>query len=124
MQDADHSRAFSTVREASALSAMAWPGHAASVAGGDRCDRQRAPVAESITPPVERALPVTLSDVPVLTLFGRRNDRFGWQDRFARLFPNVTAGVIEDGHHFPCMRQRLPRPGAGASRRSCSTTLA
>jgi pimeloyl-ACP methyl ester carboxylesterase len=48
---------------------------------------------------VERSLRVALADLPVLTLFGRKNDRYGWQARFGQIFPQATA--IERGHHFP-----------------------
>jgi hypothetical protein len=37
----------------------------------------------------------------VLTLFGRKNDRYGWQARFGQIFPQATATAIERGHHFP-----------------------
>jgi len=50
---------------------------------------------------VERSLRTTLADLPVLTLFGRRNDPYGWQARFQQVFPQATAAGIADGHHFP-----------------------
>jgi pimeloyl-ACP methyl ester carboxylesterase len=50
---------------------------------------------------VERSLRTTLADLPVLTLFGRKNDPYGWQSRFAQIFPHATAVGIADGHHFP-----------------------
>lgn len=50
---------------------------------------------------VERSLRTALADLPVLTLFGRKNDPYGWQDRFARIIPHTTAAGIDDGHHFP-----------------------
>jgi len=50
---------------------------------------------------LERELKTKLADVPVLTLFGCRNDRLGWQQRFGQMFRHVTAVRIEDGHHFP-----------------------
>jgi pimeloyl-ACP methyl ester carboxylesterase len=50
---------------------------------------------------IERSLKSRLGDVPVLTLFGSRNDPYAWQARFGRIFRNVTAVAIEDGHHFP-----------------------
>jgi haloalkane dehalogenase len=50
---------------------------------------------------IERSLQSSLGEVPVLTLFGRKNDPYGWQSRFGRLFRNVTAVGIADGHHFP-----------------------
>jgi haloalkane dehalogenase len=50
---------------------------------------------------VERSLRATLAGLPVLTLFGRKNDRYGWQDRFRQILPDATAAGISDGHHFP-----------------------
>jgi haloalkane dehalogenase len=50
---------------------------------------------------IGRSLPVTLGGLPVLTVFGRRNDPYGWQDRFQQIFPGATAAAITDGHHFP-----------------------
>jgi pimeloyl-ACP methyl ester carboxylesterase len=50
---------------------------------------------------VERSLATTLADLPVLTLFGRKNDPYRWQSRFQQIFPSATAAGIADGHHFP-----------------------
>ena len=50
---------------------------------------------------LERSLPAALTGLPVLTLFGRRNDPYGWQDRFGQMFPQATAAGITGGHHFP-----------------------
>lgn len=50
---------------------------------------------------VERSLRTALADLPVLTLFGRKNDPYGWQTRFGQVFPQATAIGIDDGHHFP-----------------------
>jgi hypothetical protein len=36
---------------------------------------------------VERSLPATLADLPVLTLFRRKNDPHGWQSRFPADLP-------------------------------------
>jgi haloalkane dehalogenase len=50
---------------------------------------------------VERSLLTTLADLPVLTVFGRKNDPYRWQDRFQQIFPGAMAVRIADGHHFP-----------------------
>jgi len=50
---------------------------------------------------LELELQAKLADIPVLTLFGSKNDRLGWQRRFGLMFRNVTAVGIADGHHFP-----------------------
>jgi pimeloyl-ACP methyl ester carboxylesterase len=50
---------------------------------------------------VEQSLRTTLSDLPVLTLFGRKNDPYGWQRRFQEIFPQAAAVGIAGRHHFP-----------------------
>jgi haloalkane dehalogenase len=50
---------------------------------------------------VERSLAATLAGLPVLTIFGRKNDPYGWQRRFQQIFPGAAATGIADGHHFP-----------------------
>jgi haloalkane dehalogenase len=50
---------------------------------------------------IERSLPATLGGLPVLTVFGRKNDPYGWQSRFQQIFPGATAVGVADGHHFP-----------------------
>ena len=50
---------------------------------------------------VERSLRADLSGLPVLTLFGRKNDPYGWQARFGQIFPSATAVGLPGGHHFP-----------------------
>ncbi len=50
---------------------------------------------------VELSLRASLVGLPVLTLFGRKNDPYGWQVRFQHIFPQAVAADIADGHHFP-----------------------
>ena len=50
---------------------------------------------------LERELENELADMPVLTLFGRKSDSMGWQQRFGQMFRDVTAVGIEEGHRFP-----------------------
>lgn len=50
---------------------------------------------------IEGALRTTLADRPVLTVYGERNDPFGFQARFKTLFPDATELVIPRGNHFP-----------------------
>jgi len=50
---------------------------------------------------VEPSLRTSLPGLPVLTLFGRKNDPYGWQARFGEIFPHAQAVGIPDGHHFP-----------------------
>lgn len=50
---------------------------------------------------VADALETSLHEVPVLTVFGARNDPFKWQARYGRTFSNVRALTVPSGHHFP-----------------------
>ena len=50
---------------------------------------------------VETALRTVLSDQPMLTVFGERNDPFGFQRRFKSMFPNAREYVVSKGNHFP-----------------------
>jgi pimeloyl-ACP methyl ester carboxylesterase len=50
---------------------------------------------------VEQSLRASLSELPVLTLFGRKNDPYGWQARFGEIFPHAAAAGLPDARHFP-----------------------
>lgn len=50
---------------------------------------------------VGAALSHQLADVPLLTVFGERNDPFGFQPRWKALFPHVRQVVVAKGNHFP-----------------------
>ena len=52
------------------------------------------------TSEVEEAL-VSLSEKPALTIYGERNDPFGFQERFREYFDNVDEMVVPKGNHFP-----------------------
>jgi pimeloyl-ACP methyl ester carboxylesterase len=41
------------------------------------------------------------SSLPVLTIFGQRNDPFGFQQRWKSLFPKARQKVVAKGNHFP-----------------------
>ncbi len=47
------------------------------------------------------ALAGPLSHLPVLTIFGEKNDPFGFADRWKALFPGARQMTIENGNHFP-----------------------
>lgn len=49
----------------------------------------------------QRALETTLADTPVLTVFGERNDPFGFADRWRQLFPRARSYEVASGNHFP-----------------------
>jgi len=42
-----------------------------------------------------------LAQVPMLTIFGERNDPFGFQKRWKELFPDARQAVVAKGNHFP-----------------------
>ncbi len=44
-----------------------------------------------------------LGDLPILTIFGERNDPFGFQERHHAIFPNHHGIVVAKGNHFPMM---------------------
>lgn len=50
---------------------------------------------------VERALSTALAGKPVLTIYGERNDPFGFQARFRDHFPDGEEMIIPKGLHFP-----------------------
>lgn len=41
------------------------------------------------------------TDRPVLTVFGEKNDPFGFAHRWRATFPNTTSWVVPGGNHFP-----------------------
>ncbi len=49
----------------------------------------------------EHVLSTTFSDRPVLTVFGERNDPFGFADHWHRLFPRASSWTVPGGNHFP-----------------------
>ena len=55
------------------------------------------------TDQVEEATKGALNSLPVLTIFGERNDPFGFQPRHASVFADLEAVVVEKGNHFPMM---------------------
>ena len=50
---------------------------------------------------LERALSTTLAGKPVLTIYGERNDLFGFQARFEEHFPDGEEMIVPKGLHFP-----------------------
>ena len=50
---------------------------------------------------IEAALAGSLRDRPVMTVFGRNNDYFGFQPEWKRRFPTVRQHVLDGGNHFP-----------------------
>jgi haloalkane dehalogenase len=50
---------------------------------------------------IDRALTGPLAHVPLLTIFGERNDPLGFQKRWKELFPRAHQVVVSGGNHFP-----------------------
>jgi pimeloyl-ACP methyl ester carboxylesterase len=38
---------------------------------------------------------------PLLTIFGQKQDPFGYQKRWKALYPHAAEHVVAGGHHFP-----------------------
>jgi len=49
----------------------------------------------------EDALRSELAQLPVFTVFGEKNDPFGFADRWQNLFPAATCWTVPGGNHFP-----------------------
>jgi haloalkane dehalogenase len=50
---------------------------------------------------IEEALHHQLSGLPLLTVFGSRNDPFGFVPRWKQLFPHAEQHMIDGGNHYP-----------------------
>jgi haloalkane dehalogenase len=50
---------------------------------------------------IARALAGPFSGLPLLTIFGERNDPFGFQRQWKALFPDAHQVVVAKGNHFP-----------------------
>jgi pimeloyl-ACP methyl ester carboxylesterase len=57
--------------------------------------------SDDIYDEVRRALNGPLCRLPVLTVFGERNDPLGFQPQWKQLFPNSQQTTITNGNHFP-----------------------
>jgi hypothetical protein len=58
----------------------------------------------------ERALRGPLATKPLLTVFGQKQDPFGYQKRWNAPYPHAGEHVVASGHHFP--HERRPRPSS------------
>ena len=56
---------------------------------------------EGVYANAEAALAGPLAHVPLLTIFGERNDPFGFQARWKKLYPEARQVIVKDGNHFP-----------------------
>jgi haloalkane dehalogenase len=58
-------------------------------------------VSDPLYDEIARALAGPFRLLPLLTIFGERNDPLGFQPRWKRRFPNARQIVIPKGNHFP-----------------------
>jgi pimeloyl-ACP methyl ester carboxylesterase len=49
----------------------------------------------------EQRLVSSFSELPVLTVFGEKNDPFGFADRWHSMFPHAHSWTVPAGNHFP-----------------------
>jgi pimeloyl-ACP methyl ester carboxylesterase len=61
----------------------------------------RARFSDDLYKEVRLALAGPLRRLPLLTIFGDRNDPLGFQPQWKRLFPEAQQVVIPNGNHFP-----------------------
>ena len=57
--------------------------------------------SKSVYRQVDEALSGPLRHLPLLTIFGERNDPFGFQPRWKQLFREARQVVVRRGNHFP-----------------------
>ena len=58
-------------------------------------------VSDSIYERIGSALAGPLRALPLLTIFGARNDPMGFQRRWKQMFPDARQMVVPKGNHFP-----------------------
>ena len=57
--------------------------------------------SDAIYQEAEAALKGPFKSLPLLTIFGERNDPFGFQERWRQMFPGARQIVVAKGNHFP-----------------------
>ena len=62
---------------------------------------QDARKSQTIYEPLRNALRGTFRELPLLTIFGKRNDPLGFQPQWKRLYPEARQVVVMKGNHFP-----------------------
>jgi haloalkane dehalogenase len=50
---------------------------------------------------IARGFAGPLAHLPLLTIFGQRNDPIGFQPRWKTLFPGARQVIVANGNHFP-----------------------
>jgi haloalkane dehalogenase len=57
--------------------------------------------SEAIYKMLDKTLTGPFRDLPLLTIFGERNDPLGFQPHWKKLFPEAQQVVVSKGNHFP-----------------------
>ena len=57
--------------------------------------------SQAIYEQMDWAFTIPFRRLPLLTIFGERNDPFGFQVRWKQLFPDARQIVVSKGNHFP-----------------------
>jgi haloalkane dehalogenase len=57
--------------------------------------------SEAIYAEIDHALTGPFRRLPLLTIFGERNDPLGFQPHWKQLFPDARQVVVAKGNHFP-----------------------
>jgi haloalkane dehalogenase len=58
-------------------------------------------IADSVYRETSAALAGPFKSLPLLTIFGQRNDPLGFQPRWKQMFPDARQVVVPKGNHFP-----------------------
>src|SRR5215471_1540469 len=74
--------------------------HSGASLFNNRCVRE-ASKADMIYERVHDVLTGPFRSLPLLTIFGKRNDPLGFQPRWKQLFPEAQQVVVPKGNHFP-----------------------
>jgi haloalkane dehalogenase len=62
---------------------------------------QDARKSKTIYEPLRTALAGPFRALPLLTIFGERNDPLGFQPQWKELYPEARQVVVKNGNHFP-----------------------
>jgi haloalkane dehalogenase len=95
------STTFGVGRHLDATSRRAYRAGLARSMGAFHDYLREARFSDGIYDEVTRALIGPFRRLPVLTIFGERNDPLGFQPQWKRVFPNIQQTTIPNGNHFP-----------------------
>jgi pimeloyl-ACP methyl ester carboxylesterase len=95
------STTFGVGRHLDATSRRAYRAGLARSMGAFHDYLREARFSDDIYDEVTRALIGPFRRLPVLTIFGERNDPLGFQPQWKRVLPNIQQTTIRNGNHFP-----------------------